>query len=196
MAVAPPFVKTPTQALAALAVLAGLAGLAVLAGCASHPPSDRAARGAPPAPRGPIVDASYDWHGQVIVPFGVLLKSSPVPLHEVLLFRDDANKAEAENRDCYAIDGTPPRLVGQTPDSYLLCFDHDRLNRIESTVHLPAENAAQLFAQACAYWQSGAPIAGVCAGQSGATTFTAHLAGEPGEAAALSLVLMHADPAP
>jgi hypothetical protein len=209
---------------------------------------------------GPATDPSYDWHGQVIVPFGVLLKSSPVPLHEVLLFHDEAPGAatpvaatpvaatpvaatpvaatpgaaaraatsrgpvpgapvqggpvpdapvpsgpvsggtDPESKDCYAIDGTPPRLLGQTPDAYLLCFDHDRLNRIESTVHLAPATAAQVFAQACASWLSGAaatlPTAGVCEGRSGTTSFAAHLVLEPGESATLSLVLSNANTVP
>jgi hypothetical protein len=203
MAVAPRLVTLRAPRLPA--PLAALAAL-VLAGCTGN----QSARAPVPAPpRGPAVDASYDWRGQVTVPFGVLFKSSPVPLHEVLLFNDGSGAAapgaargaaDAEMRDCYAIDGTPPRLVGHTPDAYLLCFDHDRLNRIESSVRLAPETAAQVFAAACASWRTDVPLAqaaaGVCEGQSGTTTFTAHLVSAPGEPSTFSLVLSNANPVP
>ncbi len=196
-----------------LASLAVAAAWLMAAGCTA---SKHAAGEPVPAPRGATVDASYDWRGQVTVPFDTLFKSSPVPLHEVLLFQDAApgvatagaaapgaapgSAADAESKDCYAIDGTPPRLVGQTPDTYLLCFDHDRLNRIESSVHLAPETAAQVFAQACASWQTDVPLAqaaaGVCEGRSGTTTITAHLQSAPGEPSTFSLVLSNANPVP
>ena len=61
------------------------AALAALTACHS------AAVRAPPAPdTRPPVDATYDWHDLLIVPFGVTLKDIPLTLHEVLLFRDQA----------------------------------------------------------------------------------------------------------
>jgi len=99
------------------------------------------------------MDDSFDWHGLVVVPFGVMLKESPLPLHEVLLFRDASRPAaDADNKDCFAIDTAPPRFLGRTPDQYMMCFDHDRLNRVEASVQMTAAEAPPVFARACALW--------------------------------------------
>ena len=167
-------------------IVAIAGGLAVSAGCVTttRPPPGHAA---PATPTTAAIDPSYDWHGLVLTPFGTLLKESPVPLHEVLLFHDEAHPAtEAESRDCYAIDGTPPRFVGEKPDQYLLCFDHDRLNRIEASVRLAADEAASTFAKACTMWLKGATPPGstgaVCEGRDGGVAFSGRLAPLPGEA--------------
>jgi len=147
-----------------------------------------------PAPSGAATDASYDWHVLVLAPFGMLLKESPLALHEVLLFHDETPGApEVAGRDCYAVDSPAPRFVGQQPDQYLLCFDHDRLHRIEASVSLHAAEAQQVFDQACALWLKNTAPAGngaACEGRDGSITFAARLAVVPGEAAAtLSMVL-------
>jgi hypothetical protein len=141
------------------AVAVGLiaALLASLAGChASLPratPPDRA-----PPPQSPARgDASYDWHGLLIAPFGSVLKEVPLTLHEVLLFRDEAHGAAATDEpECYAGDTPPPRFVGRTPDSYLLCFKQDRLSRVQASVRLSAAEAPEVFAAACARWSKQA----------------------------------------
>ena len=53
--------------------------------------SDAARSCAGTADARPPVDASYDWHGLLIAPFGSVLKDIPLTLHEVLLFRDEAH---------------------------------------------------------------------------------------------------------
>jgi hypothetical protein len=174
---------------------AASAALLVLAACMSakharSPPVEPA-----PVPSGAATDASYDWHVLVLAPFGMSLKESPLPLHEVLLFHDETHgAADAAGKDCYAADSPAPRFVGQQPDRYLLCFDHDRLQRIEASVRLPAAEAQQEFDQACALWlKATAPAPGdhtACDGSDGSVTFAAHLVAAPGEAAAtLSMVL-------
>jgi hypothetical protein len=154
----------------------------------------------PPAPAGDETsDALYDWHGLILVPFGTRLKESPLALHEVLLF-NDSGAAEAADRECYTIDTAPPKFVGRQAGDYLLCFDHDRLNRIEATVRLPAESAASIFAAACARWlKTSAPASQTpngCDGRDGATGFNARLGGETAQAAdTLSISLFNvADP--
>ena len=38
----------------------------------------------------------------------------------------------------------PPQLARTPPDEYMLCFVHDRLDRIEASVRLPADGAARI----------------------------------------------------
>jgi hypothetical protein len=196
--------------------------LPVVAACvpsrsSGNPPHAHGEPAAEPAPGGAVMDASYDWHVLIIAPFGMLLKDSPIALHEVLLFHDDARSGadaddkrsggDADGKDCYAIGGTPPRFVGRLPDQYLLCFDHDRLNRIEASVRLPADEAQRLFAQACALWlKNTLPIGAGATTQAGTITgagttcegsdgvaFSARLALVSGEATAtLSMTLLDA----
>jgi hypothetical protein len=147
--------------------------LATLGACVSKPP----------APQAPPAEVSYDWHALVLVPFGTLLKDSPLALHEVLVFHA-AQGGDSGDGDCYAIDGAaPPRFAGQRADDYLLCFVRDRLNRIDATVRLPAQDAGPIFAAACSQWQkNGASSsridADLCEGRDGDTSFSARLGGE------------------
>jgi hypothetical protein len=113
---------------------------------------------APPPPAAPpSLDASYDWHVLLIAPFGSVLKDIPLALHEVLVFRDEEHSASpADDPECYAADGAAPRFMTRVPSSYLLCFNHSRLSRIEATVRLPENESAQIVAAACAMWTKNA----------------------------------------
>lgn len=140
-------------------------------------------------------DPSYDWHVLVLAPFGILLKESPLPLHEVLLFHDESHASgDAENKDCFSIDRPPPRFMGKQPDPYLWCFEHDRLTRVEASVRLSTKDAPQAFARACALWQGAAaplPVDGnSCDGRNGSTAFSARLVLTPGETTALVSVTL------
>ncbi len=166
-----------------------LAAILLAAACSSPGTSaDHARTPAAKAEPSAITDASYDWHVLVIVPFGVLLKDSAVPLHEVLLFHEATDRAETDGRECYSTPRTPPRFLGQQPDHYLLCFDHDRLGRIEAAVPLPAADAPQVFARACALWlKNTAAImtsGTTCEGRDGSVMFSARLVRLPGDTAA------------
>jgi hypothetical protein len=182
---------------------------------ACHTPSPRvsAPDRTPPAPAAQVpADASYDWRGLLIAPFGSVLKDIPGALHEVLLFRDEAHgnaaadNAAAADAECYASDAPAPRFVGRVPDEYLLCFRQDRLSRIQASVRLTAAEASELFAAACAGWLKnaasataggGAPrvegpnaeapnpeaqSAGACEGRDGAVRFRGRLEEEPDRA--------------
>jgi len=133
---------------------------------------------AAPAPRAPA-DPSYDWHGLIVVPFGTVLKSSGVALREVLLFDDAQAGTRNVNQDCFTVDA-PPRFVGRQSESYLLCFEHDRLSRIDAVVRLGVDDAQLVFDRACAQWlKVSTPAAGTperCAGEEGGVAFSAHLA--------------------
>jgi hypothetical protein len=141
---------------------------------ACRAPSPRTAapdRVPPPAAAHELGDASYDWHGLLIAPFGSVLKDIPVALHEVLLFRDDAHgnaspgnaatggagaDAAAVDAECYAADAPAPRFVGRIPDEYLLCFKQERLSRIQASVRLPSAQAPEVFAAGCNGWLKNA----------------------------------------
>ncbi len=172
----------------------------VLTACAAPPPQPAAPLKPAPAP----LDASYDWHVLLVVPFGSVLKDVPLTLHEVLLFRDEAQSAApADELECYAVDGDRPRFIARSPSPYLLCFRRDRLSRIEATVRLPADQAVRIFADACGLWMKK-PLAAAeeCAGSEGGVAFAGHFENEPDESAQLSIQLDavdqtdHADHAP
>jgi len=145
---------------------------ALLAACGSSPPkvatskpvsaptpahlSAKAHPAAQPAVRTPA--DPNDWHVLITVPFGTLLKDIPFRLHEVLLFRDEAqHSALPQNPECYTTVTAPaPDFMARAPDEYLLCFKHDRLSRIEASVHLPVAGAAQSFTAACVAWLKNA----------------------------------------
>jgi hypothetical protein len=185
------------------------AALALLVAC--HASDPRMTAPAPePRPATPPSDATYDWHVLLVVPFGVTLKDIPLTLHEVLLFRDEARGTGAgDDAECYAPHGTAPRFMGSTPEEYLLCFKHDRLSRVQASVHLSDPQPAGVFAAACEDWlrhvtpvpadaavprvvapSASAPSAGpsgggTCEGSDGAVRFNARF----DEEATLSIVL-------
>jgi hypothetical protein len=151
---------------------------------------------APPPPSPLPLDASYDWHVLLIAPFGRVLKQIPLATHEVLVFRDEARSASpADDAECYAANESGLRFMTRSPSSYMLCFNHGKLSRIEATVRLPENEAAQIVADACAMWMknaqtpNAAPSAGsersevsqVCEGVDGGIDFAAHIEREPNE---------------
>jgi hypothetical protein len=127
--------------------------LAALAACRAPAPRAAPERASAPPDTHEPEDGSYDWHGLITAPFGSALKEIPATLHEVLLFRDaDQSTAAAEDAECYASDAPAPRFVGRIPEEYLLCFKHDRLSRIQTSVPMTAAEAADVFSAACAGW--------------------------------------------
>jgi hypothetical protein len=169
------FASGKTRIFAALVamVAAALAGL-LLSSCAAAP-----SRPVPPPPpvKAPL-DASYDWHVLLLAPFGSVLKDVPLPLHEVLLFKDEEqSRPAADDAECFAIDGALPRFVDQALDEYLLCFRHDRLSRIVAAVRLPAPKAATDFADACGLWLKNADVAAAAPATAGAAPATVPTSG-------------------
>jgi hypothetical protein len=161
------------------------AGLLMLAACASPPPKAHPPE-AGPAQNDAAAKASFDWHPLVVAPFGTRLVDSPIRLHEVLFFREQSQgPAEIESKDCYAVDGTPPAFIGQAPDEYLMCFEHDRLDRIDASVRIAAADAPRVFGRACALWLGNAqPLTkadDACEGRDGDIAFSARLIVVPGE---------------
>jgi hypothetical protein len=176
------------------------AALLALAACAASSPLGGRTQGSVPAPAqsGVMADASYDWHGLVLAPFGTLLRDTPIALHEVLLFHDESQGvgAAVDAKDCYAGDAAPPRFVGRQPDEYLLCFDHDHLTRIDASVRLAVAEATPVFERACALWlKNSVPAAGIgdtCEGRDGGIAFSARLGLVPGEPTASLLLTLTA----
>lgn len=152
--------------------------LAALAGCSASPAAGGPARlrGPPEKLPAPLEihesdDASYDWHGLLVVPFGSRLKTVPLSLHEVLLFRDQGRGSAAilaEDAECYAPDAGAPRFAGQDPYEYLLCFKQDRLTHIQAAVYLPPAQAPGVLMAACAHWLKAAASSGTSAGAAAA----------------------------
>jgi hypothetical protein len=127
----------------------------VMAACVSAPKNPLPPPTAAPPALAPL-EASYDWHGLLLVQFGSVLKEVPFTLHEVLLFRDAAHAAAGDEPECYAMEQTAPRLVARTPSEYMLCFKHDRLVRVQATVRLPQSDAVRILNDACGLWQHNA----------------------------------------
>jgi hypothetical protein len=181
---------------------AGLAAATVssaawLSGCAGSAP----ARGSAPsaataAPAPPLV--SHDFSGLVLVPFGTSFKDVSVPLTEVLVFHQTDGARGREDGDCFR-PNVVVSFLGRAPTDHLLCFDHDRLEKIEAAVALPAAQAPALFAAACADWQRGAAAAAqgpdACEGRQQDIAFSAHRTEGPDpDAATVSITLMSASP--
>jgi hypothetical protein len=184
--------------------------LTALIGCRAPPPqATPPVRPPAPADARPPVDATYDWHGLLVAPFGSVLKDIPLTLHEVLLFRDDAHgSAAVDDAECYAADTPAPRFLGRTPEEYLLCFKQDRLARIQASVRLAAAEAPEVFATACAGWlknhiaAAAAPASAsaqgsdACKGRDGAIRFSAHTEEESDSAETTLSITLDSAPDP
>jgi len=163
------------------AVTLAALGLAACAGSPTVVPAAQKAATGSAGAGGVSVDPSYDWHVLVRAPFGTSLKAIPFPLHEVLVFHDTGREA-ADVRDCYGIDDAAPHFLAAAADEYVLCFEHDRLARIDASVLLPTAGAAAIFARACALWREHAapdaspPAADTCEGRDHGVAFGARLA--------------------
>jgi hypothetical protein len=179
----------------------GAAGLAVatvssaawLEGCAASAP----ARGSAPSPATaqaapPVV--SPDFSGLVLAPFGTAFKDVSVPLTEVLVFHQADGGRGREDGDCFR-PNVVVSFLGRAPTDHLLCFDQDRLQKIEAAVALPAAEAPGLFAAACADWQRGAVATAqgpdACEGRRPDIAFSARLTEGPDpDAATVSITLV------
>ena len=150
-----------------------------LEGCATSPPARGSAPTAsPPAAPAAVSTAagSHDFSALLLAPFGTVFKDVPVPLTEVLVFHQPDARRTSEDADCFRPD-VVVSFLGRAPTDHLLCFDHDRLRRIEASVALPAAEAPALFAAACADWRRDnpptAPEADACEGRQADIAFSA-----------------------
>jgi hypothetical protein len=181
--------------------IAAGASLLVLAACASAPPPPSPPRSSAPdtaagpasAPIDATVEASLDWRPLLLMPLGTLLKDTKVRLHEVLLFHEEPHAAgPIDPDDCYAVDGPAPEFAGTRPEEYLICFDHDRMDRVDARVLLPAEDARELFGRACDLWLRHGEALGrsedACQGRDGDIDFSGRLTAVTGEDTAEVLI--------
>jgi hypothetical protein len=186
----------------AAAAVAAVASTAWLEGCSM---SGRVRGSAPAAPAGaPAAVATpalaHDFTPLVMAPFGTAFKDVPGPLTEVLVFHQSDTGRSSEDADCFR-PSVVVSFLGRAPADHLLCFDHDRLKRIEASVALPAAEAPALFAAACADWGRGNAATALepdaCAGREGAIAFSAHRAQDADSAAAtVSITLVAAESTP
>jgi hypothetical protein len=121
-----------------------LIALCALAGCTAMQPRQPAR--APSRAASPL----SDWRSLVVAPFGSQLQDVPVPVHEVLMF------GERAGQECYAPDAAARPFAGREVDSYLLCFAHGRLDRVELSARLPEADAEAEFSRYCDQWLTGA----------------------------------------
>jgi hypothetical protein len=177
-------------------VAAGLVAVAVscaawLEGCAASAP----ARGSAPPAAPPVAPAvSHDFNPLLLAPFGTAFKNVPGPLTEVLVFHQPDAGRSSEDADCFR-PNVVVSFLGRPPTEHLLCFDHDRLKRVEASVVLPAAEAPGLFTAACADWRRGDPATTLepdaCAGRQGDIAFDARRTQGPDSAAAtISITLV------
>jgi hypothetical protein len=179
---------------------AGLAAATVssaawLEGCAASAP----ARGSEPAasaqPAPPVV--SHDFSALVLAPFGTAFKDVSVPLTEVLVFHQA--DGVREDGDCFR-PNVVVSFLGRAPTDHLLCFDHDRLQKVEAAVAVPAAEAPALFAAACADWQRGAAAIAqgpeACEGRQQDIAFSARRTEGPDPGAATVSITLVADSSP
>ena len=171
-------------------------------GCASTPPRAPLPAAPSPPPSAPAERTpAYDWRPLLLVPFGTLLKDMPLALNEALQFRDAGSDSAAESRDCFSMDGaSPPQVLDRRPEAYLLCFEHDRLHRIEAEVRLAAGDAGPLLAAVCAQWVGHAEESERspegCSGRDGGILLRVRLAPGSDASATLSISLSDARPVP
>jgi hypothetical protein len=174
-------------------VAAAVSSAAWLEGCAASAP----ARGAAPAAASPAA-VSHDFSALVLAPFGTAFKDVPVPLTEVLVFHQPDAGRTSEDADCFR-PNVVVSFLGRAPTDHLLCFDRDRLKKIEASVALPAAEAPALFAAACADWRRGNPPTALepdaCEGRQGDIAFSARRTDGPDSAAAtVSITLIAVSP--
>jgi hypothetical protein len=66
-----------------------------------------------------------------------------------------------------------------------MCFEHDRLDRIDVSVRIAVDGAARIFERACARWLGNAQLVtradDACGGRDGDIAFSARLMAQPGE---------------
>jgi len=187
--------RRSSRALGAAGLAAAtLASAAWLSGCAGSAPARRSPpSAATAAPVPPLV--SHDFSGLLLAPFGTPFKDVSVPLTEVLVFHQADGTRGREDGDCFR-PNVVVSFLGRAPTDHLLCFDHDRLRKVEAAVALPAAEAPALFAAACAEWQRGAATeqgADACEGELQDIGFSAHRSEGPDpDAATLSITLVSA----
>jgi hypothetical protein len=170
-----------------------VAGAAWLEGCAGSAP----ARGPAPTAALPAAPAavSHDVSPLVPAPFGTAFKDVPVSLTEVLVFHQPDVRRTSEDADCFR-PNVVVSFLGRAATQHLLCFDHDRLSRIEAAVVLPATEAPALFAAACADWQRGNPPTALgpdaCEGRQGDIALSARRTDGPDSAATTVSITLEA----
>jgi hypothetical protein len=172
----------PRWSLIALGALGGM-----LAGCAATKLPQRVMAPAH------IADPSGDWRKLAVAPFGSLLQDVHVPVHEVLMFGEQAHQ------ECYALDAPAGFIFGREVDAYLLCFSRGRLDRVELSFSVPEAGAEAEFSRYCDDWQTGTVAlsprtSGSCSGTAAqGLSFSASLGQSPEDAGHDSLVPLSID---
>lgn len=175
--------------------LAALIGLASATACTSGPPR------APAAAPATAADAAVpDWRQIPLAPLGTELAGLYSGLHEILYFQDAHQAADppepgerAVTSDCYRSNGPLPQVLNHVSADYVLCFQHDRLARVEAVLNLPADTASVLAQRLCDAWLPGSLAntrsEDACSGRSSDAAFRVRLKTATASGAALSIVV-------
>jgi len=177
--------------------LAAMCCLAAATACTSAPPRTPAAAAATTATA--TSTAVPDWRQIPVAPLGTELTALYSGLHEILYFQDVHPAADppepgekAPSTDCYRPNGPPPTILNHASEDYVLCFQHDRLARVEAVLNLPAAAASALAQRLCDAWLPGS-LAGTrgeaaCSGRSSDVAFRVRL--RPAAASGTALVIV------
>ena len=180
------------------AVLAAMLVLASASACTGGPPPARVAgTGTGAASRATTAGTASasapvpDWRRIPTAPLGTTLAALYSGLHEILYFQaaqqaaDSPDAGEGAAADCYRSNGPSPRVLNHGSDDYVLCFEHDRLARVEAVLRLPTDEARELTQRLCDAWLrdgiSGTRSEDSCAARAGDAAFRLRWAAVDGD---------------
>ena len=129
----------------------------------------------------------------MVAPFGSARKDVHLAMRESLSFDDpehpaDGREGTALDQECYALNipgadknpaGNIPMVFGNKAESYVLCYYHDHLARVEISLALAADTATKVFADLCSRAMKDmtplASSADICQGRRDSEIFKASL---------------------
>ncbi len=136
-----------TRVLPVLLVPLVLSMLAACAGSSGKIPAVRPTTAAP------------DWHELLVAPFGVARKDIHVEMRETFLFGADQpaeptgiegnNNIAPNDEECFSLSRGLPQMFRIVPDSYVLCFYHDHLMRVEALLPVSTLKIDSLWEEIC-----------------------------------------------
>lgn len=113
--------------------------------------------------------AAADWRDLLVAPFGSARKDIHRAMHETFLFDavPGASMTSADNKspepagveassnlaatdeECFSLSRDLPQMFRIAPDSYVLCFYHDHLVRVEASLPVASLKVASVWEEIC-----------------------------------------------